>query len=333
MRLSHSLKKILKIGGLCVLAVLAYLYLGSARQPQKMAWGVTFSAKYAESLGLYWPQVYQAVLDELKVRNLRLAAYWDEVEPAPGKFDFRALDYQIQEARKRNAKILLVVGRRLPRWPECHVPEWAKNLSETQQEAELLKYVPEVVNHYKGESSIVMWQVENEFFLRRFGECPEADAKLLDQEIALVRSLDSRPIVLTDSGELGGWIGSIRRGDVFGTTMYRTVYNKRLGYATYPLLPIYYQRRFSLFRLFGRAKQIINVELQAEPWAQTTLTEDPLDVQYRSFNPRKFLENIEYAKASGISPAYLWGAEWWYYMSKVKGQGEIWNIAKKLWRD
>jgi hypothetical protein len=104
-----------------------------------------------------------------------------------------------------------------------------------------------------------------------------------------------------------------------------------LGYATYPLRPIYYKRRFLLFKPFFRAKQIINVELQGEPWARTSLTQDDLETQYLSMNPEKLSQNIDYARASGISPAYLWGAEWWYYMKMEREVGEFWDTAKMLW--
>ncbi len=325
------IKKILKVFGLIVLVIVAYFYLGFSAKPEGMQWGVTFSKNYAESLGLDWQETYLAILDDLSVDNLRLAAYWNQIEPESGNFDFSVIDFQVQEAAKRDVDVLLAVGRRLPRWPECHVPEWAKELEADQQQGALLHYVEAVIKRYKDYPNIVMWQVENEFFLRNFGDCPKADSKLLDAELALVRSLDDRPIVVTDSGELGGWVGSMRRGDIFGTTMYRTVYNDMIGYATYPLRPIYYKRRFLLYKPFFRTKEIINVELQAEPWARTSLTQDSLQTQYISLNPESFRKNISYAMASGISPAYLWGAEWWYYMKVKQGVNEFWDIAKELW--
>lgn len=309
-----------------------YFYLWPVKQPETMEWGVTFAKRQAESFGLDWKETYLAILDDLRVEHLRLSVYWDEIQPADDKFDFSGLDFQIQEARKRDVKIILALGRRLPRWPECHEPQWVQNQKLNTKNQKLLEYIEEIILRYRKVEEIWAWQVENEYFLREFGECPPADPKSLDQEINLVRSLDSRPIVLTDSGELGGWIGSIRRADIFGTTMYRTVYNSKLGYATYPLAPMYYLRRFQLFKFLGRAKKIINLELQAEPWSPlNNLALESKATWDKSLSFEKFQENLTYAKASGITPAYLWGAEWWYYVKKIRGNPKLWDEAKKLW--
>lgn len=325
-------KKISKIAIAIIILIFGYFYLGSVAKPAKMEWGVTFSAPYAEGLGLSWKETYLAILDDLQVDNIRLIAYWNRIEKEQGKYDFSELDFQINEAGKRKVKILLALGRRLPRWPECHVPSWAEQLPESTKQEKILKEISAIVTRYKNNPNVVMWQMGNEFFLRRFGDCPGADPEFFDMELATLRKLDSRPIVATDSGELGGWFGSISRGDVFGTTMYRKVYNKYVGYATYPLSPIYYQRRFWLMKFFGRANKIINVELQAEPWSVgNDLKGDSVETWSKTLSPEQFQKNIDYAVASGISPTYLWGAEWWYYAYKVRGERQIWQIAKKLW--
>lgn len=324
-------KRIGKVALFFFAILFLYFYIGLTAKPEKMEWGVTFAPQAAEGLGLSWKEVYLAILEDLKVDNLRLSAYWNVIEPAKDRYDFSELDYQIEEAAKRNVKIVLAVGRRLPRWPECHEPEWVQDEKINIKNQKLLDYIKAVILRYKDVSQILMWQVENEFFLRNFGECPKADAELLDEELALVRSLDSRPVLLTDSGELGGWWGSLRRADIFGTTMYRIVYNPRIGYAKYPLNHIYYKRRFLLYKPFVKAREIVNVELQGEPWATTTLRNDPTEVLYKSLSPEQFQNNLAYAEASGISPAFIWGVEWWYYMNKVRGISEFWQIAKQLW--
>ena len=43
---------------------------------------------------------------------------------------------QIEQAAIRNVKVILAVGQKLPRWPECYIPGWAAG----NQDA-LLKYI------------------------------------------------------------------------------------------------------------------------------------------------------------------------------------------------
>ena len=122
-----------------------FLFLTLHAVPSRVAYGVTFSAMHAEELGLDWRATYRAVLDDLKVRDIRIPAYWPRVEPKRDAYDWSELDYQLQEARARDARVVLAVGRRLPRWPECHIPGWAQKLSWEEQKAELREYLPAVV--------------------------------------------------------------------------------------------------------------------------------------------------------------------------------------------
>ncbi len=124
------MKRYLKWAGVIFLALIAILALLSYRPaPAKIEYGVSFSTLFAQQLGLDWKKVYLATLDDLGVRKLRLAAYWPMIEPSRATYDYSVMDFQVHEASKRNASIILAIGRRLPRWPECHVPEWAHPLS------------------------------------------------------------------------------------------------------------------------------------------------------------------------------------------------------------
>ena len=38
---------------------------------------------------------------------------------------------------KRDAKIILAIGRKLPRWPECHVPAWLEGMTKEEREAKV----------------------------------------------------------------------------------------------------------------------------------------------------------------------------------------------------
>src|SRR5438105_2104485 len=123
------MKKFLKwvVGPLASIFIFVSLVSLFAPKTRNIQYGVTFSYPYAQSLGLNWRETYLAILDELHPKYVRLSAYWDATEPQKDNYDFSALDFQINEAAGRGTKIVLAVGRRLPRWPECHDPSWIAN--------------------------------------------------------------------------------------------------------------------------------------------------------------------------------------------------------------
>jgi len=293
-------------------------------------WGAAFSKFYADQLGLDWKKTYLAVLDELGPKYLRLPVYWQDVEPQSESYIFDDYDWMVKEASDRDIKIILVIGRRVPRWPECHIPDWAVSLNEKSQQSRILKLIPEIVNHYKNEKNLYAWQVENEPFLA-FGECPTIDGNFLDREIEVVRSLDSsRPIMVTDSGELSIWLPAAKRADIFGTTMYRTVWNQYLGFYKYPLPPQFFWLKANLVRIFNPGKPIIVSELQGEPWTHKRPPETSMEDQMRSMSFEQFKENINYAEQVGFSPVYFWGVEWWYWMKITQDRAEYWDYAREI---
>ncbi|MBI4991599.1 MAG: beta-galactosidase [Candidatus Harrisonbacteria bacterium] len=313
------------------LIILFFIQKPADLTPGLKTFGVTFSKQAAESFGLDWQEAFRAILDDLGAKNLRLSVYWTETEPSEGQYDFSILDWQLKEAERRGVKIIVAVGQRLPRWPECHIPDWAKNLPTEERRERLLKLIDVVVNRYKSLSAIKYWQVENEPFLIGFGECLPFDKKFLDKEIAFVRSLDSRLIIVSDSGELSLWLQAARRADIFGTTMYRSVWSNKIpgGYLRYPLPPSFFYLKANLIKYFASTKNIIVTELQAEPWGPKQIKEMAPMERDTSLSLEKFKANIEYARQVGFREAYLWGAEWWLW-EKMSGRPEFWEYAKSL---
>lgn len=313
--------------------IITFSFILAAGSPQAVKFGVTFTPRYAKYLKLDWQRTYLQVLDDLQVKNLRLLSYWDSLEPQRGQFDFKDTDYLLDEAGKRGARVILVVGVRQPRWPECHIPAWAKDLPVKERQKEALALTQKVVTRYKDNGAIWAWQVENEPLLQAFGEgCDFLDNDFVKREVALVRTLTKKPIIMTDSGELGLWVTSMQMSDIFGTTVYRQVYDRWLGYVTYPVLPNFYSLKSSLIRnLFAPNNQkTIIAELQAEPWfAEGKFLS--AEQQARHFTIDNLKSYVSFAQKTGFDEAYLWGVEWWYFMV---GQGypEYLDFAKSLFK-
>lgn len=316
------------------LAVIAILYgVGWVQdrfggEEGETALGATFSLPYAEELGLDWREAYLAVLDELGVRRLRIAAYWNDIEPQPGVFRFDEVDWQIAEAAKRRASIILAIGVKLPRWPECRTPEWARSLPPAEFEDRVLAMVDRVVERYKDEPAIVAWQVENETFYP-FGTCPDRGIAALEAEIALVRSLDDRPVMLQDIGELSTWRKSARRADRLGVSMYRVVWDPRFGFVRWPGVAAAFRLRAALAE--RHVDEVLLTEMQAEPWTTKPVAEVPIADQLRQMNPRALRSNVRFARRIGFRETYVWGVEWWYWL-KQRGHPEMWEAGKELMR-
>ena len=314
-----------------VLGVILYL-----SRPIEIAgeqeYGVTFSKPFAEKMGLDWKETYMAILDDLKADKLRLSAYWDQSEPKESEYSFDDIIWQVSEAEKGGADVILAIGRKLPRWPECHIPEWASSLDEQKKQELVLKYIAEAVSRLKDFKNIKIWQVENEPFLG-FGECPVINKENLENEIFLVRSIDpSRPILVTDSGELGRWIPAARRGDIFGTTMYFQIYNDWIGHFKYPIRPGFFRFKQRLTDLSAGKKPKMVIEFQMEPWNKKQNYETSLEDQFAVFSESDFDKRVEFVKKTGFDTVYLWGAEWWYWLKEKHAKPEFWEKAKNLFK-
>ncbi len=318
---------------LIVTSLLIFL-LAQKEKPEQIVYGASFNTLYARELNLDWKETYDAMLNELGVRHLRLAAHWTMVEERQDEYDFSELDYQVARAEEVGATVVMAVGRRLPRWPECHIPEWAASLSEAERNEQLLSYIETVINRYKDSPAITVWQVENEPFLEVFAfeHCGHLDTDLLDKEIALVRSLDgTRPILVTDSGNLGTWAGAYSRGDMFGTSVYVHFWNPDLGQFRTFLPPWFYRVKDNVMSLVYGEKTSVLIELSAEPWLIEPITDVDLETQFTRMNPEKFEDILQYAEGTYYEEQYLWGAEWWYWLH-LQGRSDMWDRAKELYK-
>ncbi|MDO8570598.1 MAG: hypothetical protein Q7R97_03360 [Candidatus Daviesbacteria bacterium] len=331
----HEHLKILLFLLLLLLVIILIIFnsrLDQINLAKPVTFGLSYSPSYATALGLDPKKTYQEILKDLNVKNIRLAANWNEINPGDNEYDFTDLDYYISEAGKNNVNVTLVIGYKLFRWPECRAPGWLPLDNTQYREDKQLEMIKEVVEYYEDNPTVKVWQVENEPFLK-FGICPGADRNFVKKEVATVKAMSAKPILMTDSGELTSWITPMKLGDYFGTTLYRTVQDKFIGRFDYPLKPWFYRLKAKIVKnLFAPNNQkLLITELQEEPWTTKFIAETPVAQQIKDFPLQTMKDNIIFAKKVGFPDIYLWGVEWWYWI-KTKGYPEYWEYAKTLFK-
>ncbi len=326
-----------KILGIILITLGLFVLSMTDTSRHKPQYGVTFSPRYATELGLDPKESYVKMLSQLSIPAIRLPLYWNEFEPTAEQFQTEDFTFYLNEAEKANSKVIVALGYKAPRWPECYPPDWARNLSREQLQEKILLMLHKAVVTYKDHPAVAGWQVENEPFLA-FGDCPAQNPLTFDfvkKEIALVKSLDHKPILVTDSGEISSWMQAMKLGDYFGTTMYRQVWNPYFGWFDYPLPAFFYNAKaWIIQKLTGTdPKKIIVSELQTEPWVpdQQELIQWNIDEQYKAFPPKKMLSHIEFAQSTGFQEVYLWGVEWWIWMDK-NGYPDYLTKAKEIFK-
>lgn len=320
-----------RIGLLASIAIASSLALCLAWRFQTLVgpvrYGATFSPDYARGLGLDAGQAYLAMLDELNLQVVRLPVQWYSLQPESSGINFTDLDWYVDQAARHNVKVILAIGNKVPRWPECYAPGWTVGLSQTEYRQALLSYIDQVVTHYRTEPNLDRWQVENEPFLA-FGNCPRGDFQLIKQEISHVKALDNlHDIQLTVSGEQQLWASLAGKADVAGTSLYRRVAMPNGWLVTFPIPAQWYTLQ-ALSVAFLTDKVVIS-ELQAEPWLTQDYKVYSSDEAAALFTPLQLQTYFNYARRTGIHEISVWGVEWWYYL-KQNGRPELWEAGKIL---
>lgn len=298
-------------------------------------WGVNFSHKHAQYLGLDWKKAYLDVLDDLNVKYVRIMVYWTLSEKDRDSFDFSDYEWMLDQAHRRNVKVIAVVGRKQPRWPECHVPEWAKDMSAYEQRQELFAYMKKTVESLRSYPALEIWQVENEPIFGFGPNCSKLSVKELRQEVDFVRQLDpNAPILVTDSGEFGRWLPTASAGaSYFGSTMYMTVHSPKWGYFTYPLSPLFFKLKAGMLNTFRKPQKLFGVELQAEPWFDTDVLQTDIPRAKELLSSEQMKKNIDFARKTGFERHYLWGAEWWIWMKEKHNDPSYYEVAKETFKE
>jgi hypothetical protein len=171
--------------------------------------GISFRPLQAAALGLD-PRDTLATLLDYPFQLIRLAAYWDRIEPGPGAFVPDELDQQLDAAERAGKQVIVCVGAvKAFGYPEFFVPP--HHLDQPLREGSLVTpdahrrlldaataFVTRVVERYREHAAVVAWQVEHEAVdplgMEHSWRLSEAFA---GAEVAAVRAADpGRPVLM-----------------------------------------------------------------------------------------------------------------------------------------
>ncbi len=293
--------------------------------------GASFSVRACRQFGLDTTEVLTAALTDLGMRHYRLMSYWDEYEQQPGVYNFNGIIQQLDILASHNATATFCLGIRQPRWPECHMPGWAKSLQPDELQTAALAYIAatlDAVAPFIG-SAITSVQLENEFYNRGIGTCTDYSRSRLKAEIALVRSrIPETPLVLTTSNSISLPLRA-PRPDKVGFSIYRYQYQgdaKRVS----PLPAQWYRVRAAAVKALGM--DVFCHELQAEPWGAKSTEQLPWDEQLQLMDEQRIQQHVAFALKSGLQEIDLWGLEWWYWAKTHHNHPGIWEAVRSISR-
>ena len=303
--------------------------------------GFSFSPRTARYLGEDPTTALRTLMVELSPDLVRLPVYWDAVEGRRGAFDFSETDHLLRVVESYNrlpgvrpARIVLIVGMRNMGYPELYVPDWVPQ-SEREPAAimasdpEYTRYLRASFTHYHPNPLIYSWQLENEP-LDKVPTVAGLDVSIsgdvLQDELELLRSIDSRPAVITTYTSatlsldmeglapsvhppvpgsplpVGHPLQALQTGDILGLDLYAVTGDTSLNDAS-ATKRIGWKRAAMPF-WFGEAsaagKQLWITEMQGAPWPGAG-----------NFTTADLLFSANAYRHRGASVILLWGVEDW----------------------
>ena len=340
---------------LCLLLLVAG---EAAAAPEPNQVGTTFSTRQCQYLGVDPRETLKAILQN-RLELIRFAAYWDEIEPREGAYDFSSLDWQIALAKAKHVPVVLTIGMKAPRWPEFFIPAWLmKDLTprrggniaqDPRLRAATLKFLEAAVRRYREEDSIHYWQVENEPMDRVGDEFWWISPAFVRQEVELVRGLDPRhrPIVLTTVTYPNPWLRhfmylfirhdtideSLTMGDILGVNVYPVVGHRWFMFKTSYYWTTPQERQAYLTSIMKRPKRgnkpVWVTELQAEPWEPGALVYTR-PAPPPTGNPAIMQQAMDEMDLLGIHTVLLWGAEYWQFRKARYQDTHWWDAVRHL---
>lgn len=322
-------------------------------------YGISYSFEQAGWFGVDPRSDYVRMLEEYKFDWIRLPFFWNQMVDKDGSFNknFEDLKFAIGEAQKRDVKVIVAIGAKVPYFPEYH---WPKEIEDKVRFGEvigadhavtddILAIDEKVVSELAPFDNVAFWQVENEPLIGNVNKW-KIDASLVAKEADVVRKTDfgNRPIILNHAATGfydNSWqtlLPILKKGDVFAVNaFFKTkgtdlISAKILGKEIHVLWPnhlVWPVHSWFVFSPdFSKIKKetviagidLWVLEMQAEPYIKKVEeAKDPL----LSFEPEDISAADKFLRSYGIKSIGFWGVHFWQYR---KERGDFsWSDAVK----
>jgi hypothetical protein len=333
--------------------------------------GISFRPLQAAALGLD-PDAAMRELLEYPFQVIRLAAYWNCLEPARGAFDPAETDRLLDAAERAGKNVILCVGPvKAFGYPEFFVP--GHHLPQPLREGRLVTpdehqelltagraFATRVIERYREREPIIAWQVEHEaadpLGMEHSWRLAEAFVRA---EVDAVRAADpTRPVLMNGflppsapvafqqwwrTRDQGDSLAVARRlADVLGVDFY-----PRHALAKAGPLTLYLDgsrsrwQRLRLERLLSRAagdgQRVLIAEGQAEPWEAVTTPPSPPGRAMYSCQPEDLIRNysrcLRCAHASNVTlEGYLFWGAEYWLLRDRQGDPSYLRAFQRILR-
>lgn len=290
-----------------------------------MKLGTTFSHRHAAWLGLSPIKALEEVIN-LNFDLIRLCCYWNEIEKQPGDYDFSTIIHLLNHCEEKKQPVIVTIGMKSPRWPEFYIPTWLSfHPYPPNIPSSLFTFLTQTLKELTSYSCITHWQVENEPLDPSGPKNQTVPLDILEQEVALIKLNDSRPIVITLWGnelkKRNLLLHVTNLADIIGIDLYyKQFITKKFGFSFYSSPSPF------MGEGWGEGEVWIT-ELQAEPWEADEAgykSENP-----KSMSPELLLRNFERAKQLNPKAILFWGSEYWLW-KKTQGDTRIIETVQSI---
>ena len=337
----------------------------------KPTYGISYSFEQAGWYGLDPKENYTKLLDDFKFDWVRLPFFWDRSVIGTGSMtgtkstksdddmDLRDLKWAIEEAGKRNIRVIIALGAKTPYFPEYH---WPKDIAAQIKFGEritinhpiakdILAIDQKVVDALSVYDDIAYWQVENEPLVGNVNKW-KIDPSLVAAEVEIVRKTDlkNRPIILNHAATGfydKSWkelLPILKPGDVFAVNaFFKTkgtdlVSAKIFGREIHILWPDHLAWPVHSWWIFSPNYQAIKktveangnklwiLEMQSEPYIKKI---EQADDPFLTFTQQDIIAGNNFLKSFKVESIGLWGAHFWQYKEK-NGDNSWLNVVKSI---